>query len=36
MFQALNTDQVTTLFGAVNATIWSEQHKITVAAEMVC
>lgn len=35
MFAAPNTGPVNTLFGTVNATIWSEQRKITVAAKLI-
>jgi hypothetical protein len=35
MFQAPNTAPATTLFGTVNATIWSEQRKITMAAKLI-
>ncbi len=34
MFAAPNTAPVNTLFGTVNATIWSEQRKVTVAAKL--
>jgi len=34
MFNAPNTAPANTLFGTVNATIWSEQRKITVAARL--
>jgi len=35
MFAAPNTGVVNTLFGTVNATIWSEQRKITMAAKLI-
>ena len=35
MFQGPNTAPTNTLFGTVNATIWSEQRKITVAAKLI-
>ncbi|MBI3281140.1 MAG: TonB-dependent receptor, partial [Acidobacteria bacterium] len=34
MFQPPNTAPVNTLFGTVNATIWGEQRKVTVAAKL--
>jgi hypothetical protein len=35
MFAAPNVAPANTLFGTVNATIWSEQRKTTVAAKLV-
>ena len=35
MFQAPNAVPANTLFGTVNATIWTEQRKITMAAKLV-